>query len=138
VLVALTLSELRARVLALRLPPEDLLIHGSGPLLAHGLIQTVNDVDIVAAGAAWAKAQDLGPVERAPGGDPVVRLGDVDVFGGWLGEPASELLTRREWVDGLPVASLPDVLAFKRRLNRPKDAAHIRLLEAHLAAQPPR
>jgi hypothetical protein len=124
----LTLPEVLRRVKGLNLPPDDFLIYGSGPMLAHGLIETVSDVDLVARGAAWRLARRLGAVEDAPGGDRVVRLEAVDIFDGWLGVELTDLWGRREWLHDLPWASLGDVLEYKQRLNRPKDALHLQLL----------
>lgn len=122
-----------ALVRALELPPEELLVFGSGPMLAHGLIDHVGDVDLVAWGAAWAEASRRGPVAAAPGGDRRVRLGAVDLFDGWMGTDLAALRERAERLHGLWWASLADVLEFKARLDRPKDAPHLRLLRARLA-----
>ena len=115
------------------MPVGDYVLFGSTPMLAHGLIARVGDIDIVARGGAWAKAVQLGEVEEAPGKDSVVRLDGVDIFNGWMGWDVDALLGRAVSVDGFPYASLTDVLAFKRELNRPKDEAHIKLLEDFVA-----
>ena len=117
---------------ALALPLDDLLIFGSGPLLAHGLIASVGDIDLLARGEAWRRASRLGEQERGPGGDRIVKLGAVDIFDGWMDLNVGELMARRQWLHGLPWGDLRDVLAFKQRLGRPKDQAHIQLLLEHL------
>ncbi len=111
---------------------DDFVIFGSGPLLAHGLIETVADIDLVARGLAWQKARGLGALEAAPDGDGVVRLGDLDIFGGWLGMDVDALIGRAERRYGLPWADLQDVRTFKEKLRRPKDDLHLRLLQDHL------
>lgn len=121
-------------VRALELPPRDYAIFGSGPLVARGLIELKNDVDIVARGPAWKKAEALGPVAVGHHGDAVVRLhdGKVEIFAGWMGTDIDGIIDRAELIEGLPFASLGDVLAFKRALGRPKDLEHIRLIEEYL------
>ena len=73
----------------------------------------------------------LGAVRTAPQGDPVVWLegGAIEIFGGWLGWDIDALIDDAKIIDGLPFARLEDVLAFKRSYGRPKDIAHVRLIE---------
>ncbi len=118
---------------ALRLPPDAYAVFGSAPLLAHGLIAEVGDIDILAVGSAWRLAQELASPVRAPGGDRVVRLGtDLELYNGWLGLHLDAIVCRAELMDGLPIAHLDDVAAYKRLLNRPKDVVHLKLLEAYI------
>lgn len=119
---------------ALALPARDYAVFGSGPLAAHGILEELGDVDVVARGAAWERATELGPVEVAPYGDPLVRFGDgaVEIFGGWLGWDIDSIIDGADLINGLPFARLEDVLAFKRFLGRPKDLEHARLLTAYL------
>lgn len=125
---------LREKVTALCLPAGDYAVFGSGPLLAHGLVRSVNDVDVLARGAAWEAAKGLGDAVAGEMGDPVVRLGggEVEIFGGWLGMDADGIVEGARTVRGLRFARLEDVLAFKRMLGRPKDREHVRLIEGHL------
>ncbi len=122
------------KVKALQFPLGDYAVFGSGPLLVHGLVEDINDVDLVARGAAWARARSLGPVLMAPKGDPVVRLGDgdIEVFAGWLGMDLEAIIDGAAIMGGLPFAQLEDVRAFKRVLGRPNDLGHILLIEEHL------
>lgn len=102
-------------------------------MLAHGLIDRVGDIDLLAVGAAWARATQLAPPEPAPHGDFVVKLSDtLEVFSSWMGQDVDAVLSRAEFVDGLPLAHLSDVAAYKCLLGRPKDALHIKLIEAYL------
>jgi hypothetical protein len=126
----------QVRELALR--DGDWVIAGSAPMLVHGLIDTINDIDIVARGAAWARACELGDPQPGEHGDRRVRLagGAIEVFDGWSLMPWSvdRLIGEAQWLEGLPFIPLQRVLEFKRCLARPKDAAHIRLIEARLSA----
>ena len=130
------LAPLFDRLRELALPAGDWVIGGSAPLLAHGLIDAVNDIDVVARGAAWERACELGVPQPGEHGDRRVRLCDnlIEVFDGWSLMPwsADELVAEAQWHLGLPFMPLARVLAFKRQLARPKDVAHIRLIEAHL------
>lgn len=122
----------------LELPPQDYAVFGSAPLLARGLIQEIEDIDIVARGSAWARAQslgqvlDLGHVHRAPQGDSVIYLGQVDIYDGWLGMDRDQLIDTAETFYGFPFVRLEHVLTYKQKLQRPKDLPHLQLLQTHL------
>lgn len=122
------------KVKALRFALEDYAVFGSGPLLVHGLVEDINDVDLVARGVARARARSLGSVLVAPKGDPVVRLGDgdIEVFAGWLGMDLEAIIDGAAIMGGLPFAQLEDIRAFKRALGRQKNLGHVLLIEEHL------
>ena len=119
---------------ALRLPASEYAIFGSGPLVAHGLLGEVRDIDLVARGAAWRRAAELGLTQLGTEGDPVVRLEDgrIEVFGGWMGWDIGALIDGAQRIDGLPFARLEDVLAWKRAYGSPKNLEHARVIERHL------
>lgn len=132
-------------VRSLALPTGEYVVFGSAPLYAHRLVERIeHDADIVAMGAAWKRACTLGKVVKGTYGDCVVTLFDglVEIYDGWsVGGVALDipvLIASAEFFDtpdelrGLPFARLEEVLAFKRRINRPKDAAHIALIEEYL------
>lgn len=121
-------------VASLGLPSGDFALHGSAPLLAHGLIAEINDLDIVARGEAWDRALKLGAREYGREDDVVRPLQEVEIFNGWLGDDADALIDSAEEVAGLPCVTLRAVLDFKRRLGRPKDRKHISLIEEYLAS----
>lgn len=119
-----------AAVRALDVPLDGLVLTGSGPLLAHGVIDSVGDVDVIATGAAWDALAARGTVHEGSLGDRVIDLpGGVQAFSGWHGESADAVAARAERVDGLWVASIADVVAYKTRLGRPKDLEHLAALE---------
>jgi len=126
---ALLLSKLSE----LALPVGHYVVHGSGPMVLHGLTPEVNDLDVIVRGPAWQAALRIGvPVPGRQ--DLVVAYGeDVELWSGWLGDDIDELIDNAELLDGVPLVPLAVVLAFKERLARPKDAAHIALLREHLA-----
>lgn len=124
-------GHLWAAVRALELPPDDYAVFGSAPMLAWGLVAEVGDIDLVATRSAWQRACRIETPETAPGGDQVVHVGSgIDIFNGWLSLDIDAVIRRAEMIDGLPVARLSDVAAYKRLLDRPKDRIHLELLEA--------
>ena len=121
-------------VRALHLPPKDYAVFGSVPMLAHGLIAEVGDIDILATGSAWQAAKKLGALKSASGGDQIIQVShELAIFDGWLGLDVEGIIERSSLQDDLPIACLNDVVAYKRLLNRPKDRAHLKLLEPYLA-----
>lgn len=117
-------------VTALGFPPCTALIHASAALVLHGLIDTARDIDIAASRAGWQHALTLGVPVKATVDELITPAADIEIFSGWLGDDVTPLLARSVLIAGLSVASYADVLSFKRRLNRPKDQEHIRLLES--------
>jgi hypothetical protein len=126
------LEEVEDKVAVLKLPATDYVLFGSLPLLAHGLIESVNDIDILARGTAWQHAQTFANAELAPIGEWRVRLEDIEIYNAWLGMNVDAIIDRAVFIKGLPYADLQDVLEFKQKLNRPKDAEHILRVQAYL------
>lgn len=143
--VRMPISETRLRSLlaSLDLPPHDYVVAGSGPLLAHGLKPVIGDLDLVARGAAWARAAELGrPGPTASGFGLRVGLADrqVEIFDRW--HPIRErgvlldtdrLIDEAEIVRGTRFLSLSHTLAWKFALGRVKDLGDIALIQRHLA-----
>ena len=120
----------------LQLPAHDYAIFGSGPLLARGIIDAANDIDILCRGAAWARVRQEGDIRRLDkyGLSVVEFLEGLVSFGTEWGIGSfdvDELIDTAETIDGLPFARLEHVIAYKRIADRPKDALHLRALEAH-------
>lgn len=126
------LAEAVARLGALGLPVGHYAVHASGVMLAHGLIDEAGDLDLVARGPAWERAQALGTVHAGRWDRVVLVAPGIEVFDGWMGVDVDALIAAATWVGGLPCVPLEEVLAFKERLNREKDRAHVTLLRAHL------
>lgn len=124
-------AEIRRIMAELNFPPGSALLHAGAALVLHGLTETASDIDIATNEAGWRHALTLGAPRAANIDELIEPLPGVEVFSGWLGEPLAGLFARALEQDGVLLAAPEDILAFKRRLNRPKDQAHIRLLEAH-------
>jgi hypothetical protein len=125
-------------VTELDLDPSDFVIFGSGPLLAHGLRQSVRDLDVVARGKAWRRVsergiRDAGAISGAPMG--LFWGGLIQFSPEWISQDwdTDDLITRSEVIQiggtepirELPFAQLTDVLAYKQKLDRPKDRPDI-------------
>ncbi|WP_234988021.1 phosphoribosyltransferase [Demequina sp. NBRC 110056] len=124
--MSLDWAAVRATVEGLGVDVAEVLLAGSAPLVAVGAIDAAGDVDLVARGGAWDALARRGQVRSGELGDLVVDLpGGVQAFSGWHGTPASEVFARARRIDGLLVLSLPDLIAYKRRLGRDKDREHL-------------
>jgi len=124
------------KLLALGLPAADFAVFGSGPMMAHGL-KEAHDLDIIARGAAWSAVQGLGPRTKGAYGGHKIELADgaIEVFDSWGpgAWDADELIDTAEVIAGIRFVTLENVLKWKTMMKRPKDAGHIRLIEAYLA-----
>lgn len=129
---------LLAELLDLELPDGDYALFGSGPLLVRGWIREVGDLDVIARGAAWHRAVELGTVDHLDRYDvDVVEIGSLITVGNrWgIGDfSVDALIDEAETIDRVPCVALRHVVAYKRIAGRPKDRAHLDIIESHLAA----
>ncbi|MFN3866020.1 MAG: phosphoribosyltransferase [Demequina sp.] len=124
-----TWDEVIDAVRGLGLPADGVVLTGSAPLLAHGVIDDVEEIIMVARGTAWDALAARGDARVGALGDRYVELpGGVQLFSSWLGEAADAVLARGTLVDGVQVASVADVVAYKRRLARTQDLEHLAAL----------
>lgn len=130
-------NRLVRKLVAMDLDPEQFVVFGSAPLLAHGLRTTIRDLDVVARGdvLAWAKRTGT-PGVGACSGDPVWQFcrGRIQFSAGWITPrwDVGELMDGAEVIGGLRWARPGDVLRYKMELLRPKDLADIAKIRAHL------
>ncbi|MBM7771362.1 hypothetical protein JOD54_001566 [Actinokineospora baliensis] len=120
----------------LHLPPDDYVVFGSAPLLAHGLCGEVRDLDIVVRDSLWCQISSYGKAARGEiTGDPVRTVcdGRIQFSQRWVSADwdTDDLIERADLIAGIRFASLSDVLAYKRSLNRPKDRQDIATLIMH-------
>ena len=124
------------KFLTLHLPRTDYVIAGSGPLFARGWIDDPGDIDVVARGAAWETARQLGDTSQAPYSS-VLRVqlfdGAVEILNGWFPEiwPVDTLIDEADVFEGIRFVRLSVVAATKRRLRRERDLEHLRIMEKH-------
>ena len=129
------MNALLQKVAGLGLPQDDYAIFGSGPLLVRGVIDSVNDIDIICRGAAWEHALSIGEMQHLEQYDvDIVALDDGRITLGrsWgIGEfDIDQLIDSAEIIEGLPFVRLEYVSAYKKIANRPKDQAHLSALAA--------
>ncbi len=102
-------------------------------MIARGIIEATNDLDLITRGAAWDLVQELGTIGTFPDGNRRVDLFDGRItFGNsWLygSFDLDELIETAEWIDGLPFVRMEHVIVYKQAADRPKDREHLRKLE---------
>ena len=126
-------NRLIRRLRDFNLNPDEFVIFGSGPLLAHGLRDDVPDLDVVACGEAWRRVSASGfPATGDITGDRVWTFWDgrIQFSSRWISEEwdTRSLIDHAEVIEGLRFASLSEVLKYKKALGRPKDSSDIRKL----------
>lgn len=115
-------------------------VAGSGPMAAHG-IKDITDIDIVVTPELfekckqedweqipWTYPDHLGPIFLRRG---FIEL-YTDVNCGNFNPTFKELLQRADIIQGIPFASLEDVMKFKNEYNKPKHLEDIRKIENYL------
>lgn len=131
----LKISDIQEPVRALKLPKNSYVLFGSLPLLAYGLISQVNDIDILVNTPGWQYAQTLAWPLATTKGHQVIQLGNIDIYNEWVDMDVASVIQNASTIQGLPYASLNDVLHYKLALNRPKDQEHIRLIQHYLQSK---
>ena len=122
-----------AQLLNLDLPEGDWALFGSGPLLIRGWIDEVSDLDVISRGAAWDRARRLGRPSLLPDGNEIVTIGEgVTVGTTWAyGDvDVDHLIDTAEMIDGVPCVTIDHIVAYKLIADRPKDRAHLAVIEA--------
>lgn len=127
------------QVKALGLPLGQYVVFGSGPLAARG-IRSSSDVDLFTTTALYnqLKADGWQEVEKPveAGGlylaHGIYEADDTWHYGTYDPRP-EEVIAAADTIDGVPFASLVEVLTWKRAFGRPKDVADVRLIEAYLS-----
>ena len=138
--VDLTRHHLIRRLLLLDLDPDDFVIFGSGPLLAHGLRYHIGDLDVVARGAAWRRVEQIGVPTVGPLNGALMYHfygGLIEVSREWVSRDwsADELIDGADVICGLRFARLEHVLTYKEALRRSKDVADLKVLRRYLDAR---
>jgi len=128
------------RLRGFEFPTTDYAIFGSGPLLVRGWIDEVGDLDLIAREPVLSRAREVGEVLYLENHDVEVIGIDGDaitVFTSWAyadGDIA-ELIDTAELIDGFPCVLLEHVIAYKLIADRPKDRAHLAVIQARRSAQ---
>ena len=128
------LHPLLEQVKKLQLPLGDYAIFGSGPMLVRGLIEAVNDIDVICRDAAWQAAQAAGELVYLDAYDVnVVSIDDglITIGTSWgIGNfDVEELIDTAEIICDLPFVQLQHVVTYKQIAQRPNDLLHLELLQ---------
>lgn len=122
-----------AELQSLELPAGDWALFGSGPLLVRGWVEDISDLDVISRGAAWRKARSLGRPSVLPDGNVIVTIGGAVTVGttwAYGDVDVDQLIDTAEMIDGVPCVTIDHVVAYKRTADRPKDRAHLAIIEA--------
>lgn len=124
-----------AQLLVLDLPQRDYVVFGSGPMFAHGLLESPNDIDLVARGLAWERLKEIAVAfgTEVRSDHLVLFSGNIEAFSTWIpgAWDIDALIDSAECIDGIPFVPLHFVLRWKQRMGRPKDLLHCRIIEDH-------
>lgn len=117
---------------SIALKPKDMFVCGGGVLLMYGMREVTDDIDATVNGLVfgliktrlqpWLWYQD----NHHPSGKLVLQVGPLDIH---LEENPPDSVVMK---DGVACQSLQDVLALKKRLDRPKDQLDIANIERYL------
>lgn len=124
-------------VRALGLPLGQYVVFGSGPLAAHRIRES-RDVDLLATPKLYKQLKRVGWEEKKwqKGGSYLskdnVELDDSWEYGDYSPAPV-EIINKAEIINGVPFASLEEVLRWKQAYGRPKDITDIKLIKNYLA-----
>ena len=120
------------KVKELNLPKDTYIVVGGGTLVALGLLEWDDDVDICVAPEIFAQLQIEGWSQEEWAGKPILKHGVYDIgvgFGEWnLDELQSDAL----YINGIPFMDITKLLRWKRQMGRPKDLHHIELIEQYI------
>ncbi len=123
------------------LPAGHYAVFGSGPLLAKGIIDSVNDLDVICTGPAWERACELGDLVPLEGTDVMIvstHEGAITFGTSWAygSFDLADLIATAETIDGLPFVRMEHVIEYKTIAGRSKDLAHLDLIERHSTTRP--
>ncbi|HJQ08802.1 MAG TPA: hypothetical protein VJ836_04970 [Candidatus Saccharimonadales bacterium] len=121
----------------LNLPKDAYVVVGGGILVALGLLEWDEDVDICVAPEIFARFQAKGWRQEEWAGKPVLKHAAYDIgvgFGEWT---LKDLQADAMIVNDIPFMSLQKLLQWKREMGRPKDLRHIELIEQYLQDHKP-
>lgn len=116
--------------------PGPYTVFGSAPLLAHGIINQCEDVDIITTPATFNKMKKQYSTSKTPSGSEKIDIGkgDVEIFMNWTHDVSPEkVISRSNTINGVNFANLNDVMNWKSKRKKPKDLKHIKLINNYLS-----
>lgn len=125
---------------SLYLPTEDYAIMGRACMVAHGLIEMGEDIDIIARGRAWEEACKIAePQIPASGIGKVVELfnNKIEIFDTWGPGTwdVNELIDTAEIIEGVKFVTLENIRKWKQIYGREKDLIHIKIIDDYFKTQ---
>jgi hypothetical protein len=120
------------KIRQLGLPDGEYVIVGGGVLAALGLQEWNGDIDICVSAEVFESFEGQGWKQEEAEGKMVLKHDDYDLGVGFAEWSLEDLLADALEVRGIRFISPAKLLEWKRRMNRPKDEAHIALLEKYL------
>ncbi len=124
------------KVKALNFADGSYIVFGSCPMAVAGL-RKAGDIDFLVDKTLFNKLSSAGwkVLDKGPNDKPLV-LGDFEAHDNWnftsYRPTLKHLLNTADIVDGVPFASLSEVLKWKTASGRPKDLVDIKLIEEYL------
>jgi len=129
-------KKLTDEIRELSLPKGSFAIFGSGPMAIRGLKEP-NDIDLIVTKDVYELLKNKHGWDEKIYNESekhYLRKGRIEAWNMW--GPGNwdipRLIETAELIDGLPYVTLDNVLAWKRRNGRPKDAADIEKIEKYL------
>jgi hypothetical protein len=106
-----TLNELLGILSKYELPDGDYAIFGSAPLMVSGMIDSVNDLDVIIRPSKWPF-----------GSKGEYRTDDIEFFDNWPGFDIDDLIDNHTFeYNGFLFVNSNEVIKYKRKLKREKD-----------------
>lgn len=132
----MTPEQIIQKVKELNLPKGEYLVFGSAPICMRR-IRNCEDIDLFVSPRIYRELKATGwketkfaTLEKAP-----FEVGADWEFGAY-NPSLKELLAQADIFDGVPFASLKDVIAWKKTFGREKDLADVQLIKNYLRKNP--
>jgi hypothetical protein len=99
------------KTLRLPLTKQDFAIYGSAPLVVRGMLEDVNDLDIIIKPEKWPFTEDS-----------KFSINKLEFFDFWPDEDVNDLIDNHtfEW-KGMKFVNVDKVIEYKKRMGRDKD-----------------
>lgn len=121
-------TDITARLKAFPYDPEEYWVITGGAMVLYGMREETSDIDLgCTTRMADCLEQEGYLYQTTADGNRWFRVGDdLEVFENWLHDTVDR-------IDGIPVISLPGLIAMKQQIGREKDMRDIALIRDFLA-----
>lgn len=121
----------------MNLPDSQYAIFGSGPMAVRG-IKATDDLDVVVLDGLYQEIRKKYQEKEKQGNkkvfnylEPKQGIEIISTNESLFGEP-EEVIARAELIDGLRFVTLDDLIVWKKKVARPKDFQHIKMIKDYL------